>query len=95
MKQVIQRVACITVGITLSVLLLPNSMANDRAQDARWSQENTSSPHDYYMTLKKEAEAAYKINRKECKTKACLKEARKTYDQDLIDAKRKSDELKK
>jgi hypothetical protein len=75
-----------------------------RAQDAssvaepgdptRWYQQD-STPHDYYLTLKKEAEAAYQEAKASCQTlnsaarPACLKDAQAQYKQDLADAKLK------
>jgi len=61
---------------------------------ARWYQQD-STPHDYYLTLKKEAEAAYQEAKMSCQAEdravrsACLKDAQAQYKQDLQDAKTK------
>lgn len=95
-----------TIGLILCVQLLPNSIAGtnrhsaDRSVEARQSQEDTSSPQDYYQTLKKEAGAALQINLRECKSMKsksrahCEREAREVYKQDLIDAKQKAQEMR-
>lgn len=106
MKKLTSHFFRITIGVALCVQLLPVSFAHShegmgKASDPqRWSQEDTSSPHDYYLTLKKEAGAALQINLKNCKTEkrasraACEREARAVFKQDLIDAKQKADEMR-
>lgn len=104
MKKLTHQMIRTAIGLILCAQLVPNSVAAnkhsaDRAAEVRQSQENTSSPHDYYQTLKKEAGAALQINLRECKAMKsksrahCEKEARDTYKQDLIDAKQKSQEM--
>ena len=70
-----------------------NSVA-EPGDPARWYQ-NDATPHDYFMTLKKEAEAAYLEAKISChaaekSTQArCLKDAQTQYQQDLQDARSK------
>lgn len=70
-----------------------NSVA-EPGDPARWYQ-NDATPHDYFLTLKKEAEAAYLEAKTSChaaekSTQArCLKDAQIQYQQDLQDAKAK------
>lgn len=60
----------------------------------RWYQQD-STPHDYYLTLKKEAEAAYQEAKVSCQAgdrvsrSACLKDAQAQFKQDMRDAKDK------
>jgi|GEM_PF-2694334 len=105
MKKLTHQMLCTTLGFILCVQLVPGMAGNsqdsaERAVEARQHQEDTSSPKDYYQTLKKEAGAALQINLRECKAMkgksrtTCEKEAREVYKQDLIDAKEKSQEMR-
>jgi hypothetical protein len=96
MKQNTQHIISITIGIVLSVLLLPNSMAQDyyRNNDARtghsvqWTHENYSSPNDNYQ-LRKRARVTYQRSMNRCKREhgydrvACQNEAHQQYEHDL------------
>ena len=60
----------------------------------RWYQQD-STPHDYFLTLKKEAEAVYQEAKTDCQSlhgssrTTCLKDAQAQYKQDMSDAKLK------
>ena len=103
MKTISQQFSWTLIGAALCLVAMSSASAQDAATQnidrpgdpARWYQEDMT-PHAYYLTLTKEAGAAYGEAVSECKHSdssdraRCLQEARRVFKQDMADAKLKS-----
>jgi len=103
MKTILRLLLQALTGTVACALTMSVSWAQDPAQKGvdqagdppRWYQEEMT-PHGYFLTLKKEAGAAYGESVIACKRAdsairaACMHEAHKVFEQDMADARTKS-----
>jgi hypothetical protein len=91
------QITCAVLSLCAVQLCWAQSAASvaEPGDPPRWY-KNDSTAQDYYMTLKKEAEAANQEAKASCRSMdkpsraACLKQAQAQYNQDMQDAKHKS-----
>lgn len=92
MQNVIENILLSTLMIIGSGILTAADAATMQTDPARWANEDMT-PQARYQTAKKEAEAAYRENKTQCKSvataerKSCLKETQTNFQQEMKEAK--------